>query len=628
MLIALLLLADVNVRAADDPPQPNPYLSELIQKARGKKLGESRFWLLLLHYRRSWSEADGKRFFFAEKGKTDPEAELEATLAHFFDPPVEETETLQHPQCMFPARYRWLKEQLEIDPARLPDQPCAGFDHFREQLDPGSVTFIFAAAYMNNPASMFGHSFLRIDRKGNKAANDLLSYIVNFAANDKGSDGIMWAVNGIFGGFPGFFSTTPYYLMVQTYSDMESRDLWEYRLSLTDGQIDWMVRHMWELGNTWFDYWFFTENCSYHLLSLIEVARPDLHLREQFDGTVIPINTLKLVASVPGLVTETRYRPSVVNRMQAKRRLLNTGEAGTAAGIGGSRRPERFSGLDKLDSERQVRVLDAASLYFQTHSVKGETPDQRDAAEREILLKRGRLGPPLPEAPVEEPPAPHQGHDSARIGLGGGADRHQSFEEIRLRPAIHDLLSNDTGYPANSELEMLSFRGRYENRARKFILDEAELLRITSIYPFDPWSFKLSWKAHTGAVLPREKRCDRWRCLTYYGNAGAGLAARTSLWRREIFYVFAEAEGAGGGVFDRQFRLGPGVSGGLLFDVASRSRIHAEGRYLVPLLGDPHRVWESSVYGTVYLSRNWELRAGAKTGTAPDELSGGLYWYF
>lgn len=607
---------------------PDPYLQELIGKSREKKLARDRFWLLLLHYRGSRSEADGRGFFFADDGHRNPEAEMEATLTRFFDPPLEETEQVQHPQCMFPARFRWLKEQLAFDPDKLPFQSCGRFEHFRGQLDPGTVTFVFSAAYVNNPASMYGHTFLRIDRKGTKAAHDLLSYIVNFAANDEGAGGPAYPILGLFGGFQGNFSTIPYYLMVQVYSNLESRDLWEYRLSLTEAEIEWMVLHMWELGNTHFDYWFLDENCSYHILSLLEVARPGLHLREEFNLWVIPTDTVSLVTSVPGLVTETHYRPAIVKRMLARRDLLTGSERKIATRIVEDRGPDRFRGYDDLPPERQVRVLDAAGLYFQVHRASGETPDARDEAERAMLLRRTRIGLPPPEVEIERPSPPESGHGSSRIGIWGGANRRQSFEEFHYRLAIQDLLGREDGFPPHSLLEVVNVRTRFENETQRFLLEQADLLRITSIYPYDPWSFRISWKAHTGAVLPREKRCPRWRCLSYYGNAGAGLAASTALWRREVYYVFVEAEGAGGGVFDSQFRVGPSVSGGLLFDVARWSRLQAEGRYLVPVLGDRQRVWQASVFWAVHFLRNGEFRAGAQTGTAPDEVSGGLYWHF
>ena len=66
-----------------------PYLQELIEQAVREKLYEQRSWHLLLHYRRNFvsghtSEVDDPGFFLADNGKTDPEAELKATLTFFF----------------------------------------------------------------------------------------------------------------------------------------------------------------------------------------------------------------------------------------------------------------------------------------------------------------------------------------------------------------------------------------------------------------------------------------------------------------------------------------------------------------------------------------------------------------
>jgi hypothetical protein len=54
------------------------------------------------------SEADGTEFFNSPQGKTDSEAELAATLGSFFVPLSEVAEGKEHPQCNFPARFKWL----------------------------------------------------------------------------------------------------------------------------------------------------------------------------------------------------------------------------------------------------------------------------------------------------------------------------------------------------------------------------------------------------------------------------------------------------------------------------------------------------------------------------------------
>ena len=61
-------------------------------RAHAQHLAENPYWLRLLHYRRNIlgineSEIDDPTFFVSPIGRTDPSAELDATLAAFFASP-------------------------------------------------------------------------------------------------------------------------------------------------------------------------------------------------------------------------------------------------------------------------------------------------------------------------------------------------------------------------------------------------------------------------------------------------------------------------------------------------------------------------------------------------------------
>jgi hypothetical protein len=161
-LAALLLMSAPAASAAD-----HPYASELIGKARTAGLAQHRQWQTLLHYQPralggSSSLIDSPSFFAAVDGKTNPQAELEATIRSFFK--AEALPADQSPQCLRIARYRWLKAELGFDPARLKERPCPGFEQWFRTLDAQGVTLAYPSAYLNNPSSMFGHTLLRIDR--------------------------------------------------------------------------------------------------------------------------------------------------------------------------------------------------------------------------------------------------------------------------------------------------------------------------------------------------------------------------------------------------------------------------------------------------------------------------------
>src|SRR5438270_1499430 len=87
-LLALVLAAP-GIAFADQQKADPSYLPELLAAIRTRSLAEERGWLRLGHWRKGllggWeSEADGPALFLAREGKTDPAAELEATLKGFF----------------------------------------------------------------------------------------------------------------------------------------------------------------------------------------------------------------------------------------------------------------------------------------------------------------------------------------------------------------------------------------------------------------------------------------------------------------------------------------------------------------------------------------------------------------
>ena len=645
MFRALFIAALLGLCAAGTLAAEPDYVASLVAKARARDLGNSRYWTLLLHYRfhalTGWrSEADGESFFFAPDGKEDPAAELDADLHAFASEPAEGE---LHPQCRFPERYRWLSQELEIDQTKFPRVACPDFDYWWERLNPGGVKLIFAAAYLNNPASMYGHTFLRFDKKNAPPGSDLLSTIINFSATIGNDPGIIYAAKGLWGGYPGGFQTIPYYLRVQKYSNLENRDLWEYDLEFTQDEIERMARHLWELGSTHFDYWFFDENCSYHLLALIEIAKPELRLREQYRLWAIPVDTVRSVLEVEDLVGEVNYRPSFWKQILETRKHMSEQERAATERIAEEIGPESFTGLESLAPERQALVLDTADLYLRYRMQAGDVEKEiAKASDREILQRRAAIDEKSPSYEVPRPARPDESHGSSRIAAGGGASRTSPFAELWYRVALRDFLSPPRGVEPGSFLEMGSIRMRFTpdagsatSNSNEFTIEHYEIFKIFSLWPLDPWSFRFSWKASVGGSLPRETGCEEIHCLTGGANVGGGLSYRTRIWRSEIFYAFVEALAEGGAGFSGHYRIAPIGSGGAIFELADWWQVQAEGRYLYPIWGDKEfftgdrrDAWDVKIETAFYPARNFEIRGYARTGTVRDEVGGFIGWYY
>jgi len=596
---------------ADQAPDAS-YLSELIRKAGEARLADSREWHVLLHYHPNFfggvtSEQDGPTFFLAPDGKTNPEAELEATLTGFFSDELI-GEAKQPTQCAFVARYHWLRDKLAFDARRLPPLACKKFDAWMERLAPRSITVIFPSAFMNNPASMFGHTLLRVDRQGQTPQTRILAYTINFMAEVPDDEGMMFAVRGISGGYKGGFSVIPYYLKVKEYRDIENRDIWEYRLNLTDAQVRRMLMHVWEMGIASFDYFFFKENCSYQLLPLLEVANPEWHFTERFTGWTIPGDTVRLLTAQPGLVGEVVYRPARTTQIRRRYQRLSGDERRV---LGKVLRDPSLTGdpsFQQRPVERRTLMLDIASDYLRYQSITDEKQAETyKARDRKVLVTRSELKVKFDETPIEPfVTRPELGHRTSRMGIGAGYRQDEWFEEVNLRAAYHDLLDQEPGYAPGYQIELLSGALRHYEEAKQTRLERFTLANVMSLTPADALFLSPSWKVNVGMQTLRHNDCRY--CTGGVANGGAGLTFETHLLKREYLFAFGELETTYSHAFQEKHRAGGGGTLGMMADLTNRWRLLASATYLRFPLGEKSDEVRWSVGQRYTLAKDAALR--------------------
>ena len=594
-------------------PSKNSYADELIIQASHMKLSEEREWRLLLHYRANLfegytSEQDEPGFFMSPEGKTDPAAELAATLRQFFSTELV-GRSKQPAQCAFVARYHWLKGRLSFDDTKLPPVQCERFDRWFAEFDTEAISLIFPSAFMNNPASMFGHTFLRLDQRGQTEQTRILAYTINFAAEVPQGRNLDYAIRGIFGGYRGYFSTVPYYIKVLEYRDIENRDIWEYRLTFTQDQIRRLLMHAWEMGNASFDYFFFKENCSYHLLALLEYADPGLRLTDQFLFWTVPADTVRLITKQPGLVGDIAYRPSRGTLIRRKREYLSPPEQALVRRLVGDVSLVRSSDeLKALPINRQAFVLDVVSDYLR---YKGESDKSEQSPYREqnrtVLAARSSLRIPSEDLVIRPfAKQPEIGHSTSRASLGGGWRNNDTFEELTVRVGYHDLLDPEPGYTPGAQIEVGSVSLRHYNRADQTRVERATVLNILSLSPIDSLFMAPSWKVNLGMQTIRYGGCQL--CSNWNFNTGVGASAETNLLRREVYFAFAEADANYSQAFDENHRIGGGGTAGMLADLTERWRILLSTSYLRYALGDKSDDFRWSVGQRYTLAQNWALR--------------------
>ncbi|MDD5056416.1 MAG: DUF4105 domain-containing protein [Sideroxydans sp.] len=603
-----MLLQPAAVYAATD----SAYLAQLQAQARQMKLAERPEWRKLMHYVPRLIApgykglVDSPQFYLAADGKTDPQAELDATLTSFYSN-IEETATVQNPQCAFIARYTWLDTQLKFDAARLPPHTCKRYENWHASLNPSGLTLIFASAYMNNPSSMYGHTFLRVDAKDQDEHTRLLAYSVNFAANTGETNGFAFAVNGLFGGYAGAFSMLPYYAKVREYSDFENRDIWEYHLRLTPEEIDRVLMHAWELGPQYFDYFFFDENCSYHLLGLLQVARPEFEFTENFRRGAIPSDTVREITSHPGLVERTVFRPSNATLLRNRFGLMATQDRNLVLALSRGQIADADPALLALPLAREAAVLETSLDYINYRQVTGHH-DVADPAQwvQTLQTARSRLDIITPQENLPEPETkPDQGHSSSRITLGAGRRAAQNFQEVQVRATYHDLMDQDAGYVRGAGIEFFSMTLRHYDSAASRV-ESFVPVNILSISPRDEFFHSPSW--HISGGWQRVKAVNGSEPLATVLDGGMG-GAWSITQNAALAYAFCDTGMRFSGALNKAYALGIGASSGSYIDLSPAWRVHPYFKTMRYFAGQQDSTLNLGLEQRIALSRNLALRA-------------------
>jgi len=491
----------------------------------------------MLHYKTGFlgveGQADGEAFYFSPAGKTDPVAELAATFAALDKSSREDALTDASAICRFPLRFEWLKDHFLVK--RDPRTECPGLRGFIEKVSARSVSLIFSSYFIDSPASAFGHTFLRLNSAPHRSDDtdqaELLDYGINYAAVMDTSNVLVYATKSMLGLFPGTFTAVPYYYKVREYNDFESRDLWEYKLNFTQAQIDRMVLHMWELGQTHFDYKFFTENCSYHVLGLLEVGNTELNLTARLPALyVIPIDTVRVVQEEPGLLLGVRYRPSVLARLE--HRSLNLPKIELERVWQLTQAPENAEALlsEVPDARRRADILDTAVDAFDFVNAKALVHQTQETNRRRHPLLVARATTDHVSEPLRMTPPkaefPENGHRSQRWGFGAGSeDGRGGYAFASMRFALHDLLDPLPGQPTFSEIHFAGLYGRLQQtdygEATRLEIDSLDFFRVSSFQPVTTWRNSFSWTAKLGLRKIQDEACDS--CLAGTLDAGTGV---------------------------------------------------------------------------------------------------------
>jgi hypothetical protein len=432
-------------------------------------------WLKLLYYKNEKSLVIGDRYLLSPKGRVNALQELLVSIDKL---------KLEKYSCLFPARRILINKQW---PNLLPEFQCQDFQEFKMNLRAGELYLVFASVYPNNPASMFGHTFLRIsslESDKTEETQNLIGYSMGFQAiTDPRDNALEYTFKGLFGGYDALMEVKPYYMDLGIYNNGESRDLWEYKIPLTDDQRELMVAHMWEILNSvGFPYYFFKENCSTFALRFLEVLSPEINFQSKNDFFVVPQVTLRDVVKT-FQITETQFQMSIKNQMKYRFDNLSKNQKNIF-----------LSHQKTLDPE----ILDIKVDYWKYKNYKKKTQLSKKEKEEmyEIYSNRAKVADKISVIPVKNKNElqfnrPDIGHDISKVKFALGSPESQ----IGVRYGFHEFSDPMNGFDDSSYISLLNLN--YGEKTKNY--EVLDLLSLQSFYSFIPsisWRVKANYYEH------------------------------------------------------------------------------------------------------------------------------------
>jgi hypothetical protein len=486
-----------------------------------ERISKDAMWLKLLHYDDSASHSaiHDKSFFLDDAGHKDAKKELLATL-EAYNQKVDNNSSNELAICRFPARYFWLSTQLELPEYQELNPICTKLLKWKLLKTTQSISVVFVSGYLGNPASAFGHSFIKVNK--NNQNNSLFDTTISYGALLPPKYSMPeYIFNGLTGGYDAAYSDKYYYNQDIIYSNQEFRDMWEYRLNLSEEKKKLFLFHAWELMGKKNQYFFLNRNCGYKVSEFLSLLY-DEPLIESAYIWYAPIETFYKLKELDEksdepIIDEITYVPSKQQKIYARFEKLSSLEKRILSEMINKELnsiPEKYS---EVDSITKAHVLDFLLVYRKYSIDKSKTEIDRNMKElnRALLLKRLKL--PVAkgnkgEVKVKEPITTNNAPSYMGLSFLNRRDNKGlgwNFSPFAIEKVGYNDFSGD---------ELVVFDTQVAIMKDDVYLDKFDLIRIQRLksqqIPYDNENL-LSWNFHISTEKNSELR-------DYFVDGGVG----------------------------------------------------------------------------------------------------------
>lgn len=547
-------------------------------------LAKDKTWRGLIGFRGNDQKSDilNPEFFYAPNGKKDPIAELKATVVEALKPIGDTPQT--HAYCRFPARILWLRQQNLIPKDPPPQLNCAKYKAWIGDLKPTGASIIFASGDLSNPATFYGHMMLRITTGTQDQDNSLLENIISNGAIFPPKEGpIAYVTKGLIGAYKATYTKAGFYEQAHSYSELQLRDVWEYRLNLSPDQLEMLTAHSFELNGAFNSYYFLRQNCAYRIATLVDVAMGSQTIPAKL--WTMPVDVLETMSqakneAINGQNNENEPLIRSIVRLDSRRTelrdhfiSLNMKEKARVKTFLHSPNLEINPILDDLSVDGQMRVSETLLDYFSvSQTIAPKQQDDVREIQRRLMVARLKLPAGKADFGEKTPPLlPNQGNRSTFTQLSIGSNSlNQKVAHLRMRFAYNDFLSITPGALPFSELAFGDVGLNYADK--KLGIERFEIVRITTLNISQtglPGDGGYAWRARIGVDKP-QLGCQS--CLTSLAEGNIGK----STWLSKSLIGYGLAGGRLTGNEANQGVVQLGLTGGLILNAGKKWRSHIE----------------------------------------------------
>jgi hypothetical protein len=485
-------------------------------------LASDKTWLNLLHYEKQTGKSSilTHAFFLSERGESDPKEELRATINGYDQPFSNNPDT--HPRCRYPARYLWLSHKIPLAGYEKIPKECKRLEGWQLPKNAHSISVVFVSGFLGNPASAFGHSFIKVNEEGDDhAMNDLMNTTISYGAIlPEKYTMVSYIFNGITGGYQAKYSDKYYYMDAMVYSNSEFREMWDYELKLSAFQKELLLLHFWELSDKNFGYYFFNRNCGYKVSELLEIVYEE-NVIDHANVWYAPVETfhkLEEMNRTNEIIEKIRYVPSAQQQVYAKYQNLQDQEKEIVEKMIDNRLTSIPAEYQSISTLSKVKIIDFVLLFHQYQYPTEEKKYTEEAVKERQGLMISRLALPIMDynetLPKQKPPI-SQGVKTSLMGISGVKYNQSEAVLLRFSPFIIEKLGDN--HLDGDHLAILDTELEFKKDSillRR--LDAVNILRLkTQEIPFDTDN-PFSWSLRVGT----EKITER----DYLVDGGIGYA--------------------------------------------------------------------------------------------------------